>query len=133
MAFTVTPQVNVTYSPSERVLFDNVITNEGEAFIPTQNVFLCPIDGVYYFSYTALTNYRQTGLSAIYMDGTLLVSSYCDNAANSVAANSVLIFCPEGAIVYVQCEASESSDSCHLSGSGVNYSSFSGFLVSEQL
>ena len=76
VAFTVSAQEHKTYSPGARIEFTTVITNEGAGYIPGQHEFVCPVTGMYLFTYTTLSSWEETSVSGIWIENTLLVTSH---------------------------------------------------------
>ena len=44
-----------TLSPGETVIWDEIRVNEGGYFVPGSGEFVCPDEGLYYFSVSAAT------------------------------------------------------------------------------
>ena len=129
VAFTVSHQEPRTYSPGERVAFTTVITNEGAGFKPGQDEFVCPVSGMYLFTYSTLTTWNTNSVSNIWLEDTLLVTSLANGGGPShgEASNTVLVHCNSGNKVYVQCDNEYVS---YAEGDYRNYHTFAGFLVS---
>ena len=127
VAFTVSEQVSKTYSPEARIEFTTVITNEGAGFKPGQHEFVCPVSGMYLFTYTTLSIHNQHSISSIWIENTLLVTSFGNGPNNGKASNTVLVHCNSGNKVYVQCDHEYV---CYTEGDNRNYHTFAGFLVS---
>ena len=132
-AFTAGHEEAKTYSPGERIGFGTIITNEGGGFLPSQNEFLCPQKGLYMFS-LASVRYGESnnGIVEIWMDETLLVTTFAATSNNAATSNAVFIQCDSGSRVYVQCSQIEHSCSMYGNNNGyVNTVTFSGMLVAE--
>ena len=127
VAFTVSDQEHRAYNPDQRIEFHTVITNEGAGYKPGQHEFVCPVSGMYQFSYSTIGVWGSYSISSIWIENTLLVTSYAVGSENPSASNSVLVHCSSGIKVYVQCG---SSFACYPAGTYENYHTFSGFLVS---
>ena len=94
--------------------------------MPGQHEFVCPVSGMYQFTYSTLSVSDQLSISAIWIEDTLLVTSYASGPAHGHASNTVLVHCNSGNKVYVQCG---NGHACDPSGSTTNYHTFAGFLV----
>ena len=81
---------------------------------------------MYLFTYTTLSVWDQASVSTIWIENTLLVTSYASGPGHSEASNIVLVHCNSGNKVYVQCN----SVACYTHGDSRNMHTFAGFLVS---
>ena len=59
MAFTATMYEQKNTYSNEKIIFNQVLTNEGGAYDGTSGVFTCPSSGVYAFTWTIMTLRNQ--------------------------------------------------------------------------
>ena len=134
VAFTVTHGESQTYELGQRLLFPNIITNEGGGYSPSQNEFLCPFTGLYLFTASSaryMSTSQKDAIVEIVMDDTSLVTVFGATSSNSASSNVVLVNCQSGSRVYVQCGPVYD---CYIRGDGNGWSdvtTFSGLLIAE--
>ena len=129
VAFTVAHEAVKSYSPGERIEFNNILTNVGAGFRPEQNEFLCPTSGLYLFIHSSASYSRDNAITEIVLDGTILVTLYAASGDNAATSNSVVIHCGSGSRVYITCGGVQA---CRLHGTEHGYTNtvtFSGYLV----
>nr|XP_034307450.1 complement C1q tumor necrosis factor-related protein 2-like [Crassostrea gigas] len=62
----------------ETVIFDKVSLNEGNAYNKTSGIFTAPMDGIYSFTWSILTQSGKYFVSEIVQNGHKVASNYCD-------------------------------------------------------
>ena len=129
VAFTVAHGEVKVYNTEERIEFETVITNEGGGFLPGQNEFLCPINGMYLFSHSSAAWANSFSITEIWMDDIRLVTSFAVNDVTPAASNSVLVHCTSGGKVYIQCDTLHACTPWGTDGNFHNTVTFSGYLV----
>ena len=119
----------------EIIRFPLIITNNGGHYFPSDSVFICPITGTYYFTFTLHTGYltdNELTAALIQVDGDRLSEAYCKiDGSNSLAAqcgNSVVTHCSNGQSVSVISAYADTQ----MDG-GRKTSTFSGFLIHEDV
>ena len=68
VAFTATSSTSGSHSG--KVIFNNVVTNEGGAYNGSTGVFTCPSSGVYVFIWTIMTQYGKMCYADLSINGT---------------------------------------------------------------
>ena len=133
VAFTAYADDDRDYIAGQKVRFDGVRTNIGGHF-DNSTTFTCPVDGLYYFSFHVMSDYYDSGYPdskvSLMVGGTGVVSAwahyYVDGDEFAQASNSALVQCSAGQDAYL-----ETYEQCHVYSSLYDFSTFSGFLVSE--
>ena len=70
MAFTASQNRQTSYL-SEKIIFNQVLTNEGGAYDGSTGVFTCPSNGVYVFTWTVMTrNNKNSCFAYLSINGT---------------------------------------------------------------
>ena len=123
MAFNAYHTVEKSYVDYELVRFDSVGLNAGNHFQLSTNVFICPVNGIYGFSFSL---YNKAGLGVecnIKKEKGDFVNVWADNTENTSNAASGFgtIDCNRGDRVYVEVGGTSDSpifgnDRVHLSG-----------------
>ena len=115
------------------VPFEGVHLNEGGAYNQTDSTFICPLDGVYFFTVSLhsgnLSPESTTGVSLKLDETTLAAVDYNNNNENTIGvqcANSAVTWCSEGQKV----QAVSDLDTSMMFGFQTDKeSTFSGFLL----
>ncbi len=132
VAFTAVMTNNhTTTSERQPLMFDQVITNVGNAFNADESVFVCPDDDYYLFTWTAAANYGGTNSHTdLYMDSTRIKYMYLtrqdtDDASGTSGGSSLSIIqqCSMGS--RFQVFGSYIYERVFLGG----YNSFSGYKI----
>ena len=129
VAFTVYEDQTQYHSNGKRLTFDHVETNMGGNFNSSNSTFTCPVDGLYFFSFTIMgsTGYGDDGHATLRRDGSVGVGAWADYyAGNPHASNAAVITCSVGQEVYLQSE-----NSGYMYSNSSRLVTFSGFLLSE--
>ena len=126
MAFKAYHTVEKSYVEHEIVRFDSVGLNAGNHFQLSTNVFICPLHGIYGFSFSL---YNKAGLAVgcnIKKENDLFVNVFSDNEADSMNAASDFgtVECKKGERVYVELGTTSQSPI-----QGHTRVSFTGFLI----
>ena len=115
------------YSSGDRVTFDGLRANYGNAYDSASNSFTCPVTGHYYFDLNLfLSNRREFGAS-ITVGSSSVTKVYIRADANDDVrgSTSAVVQCSAGTQVMVICR-----DSGNLEGNQDAETTFSGFLIS---
>ncbi|XP_052771228.1 complement C1q tumor necrosis factor-related protein 3-like [Mya arenaria] len=114
----------------QTILFDNVITNVGNAYDPNSGMFTAPVDGVYVFTAVLMVNSNHAEYLELISGGVKITDVYADahniNAHVSTSKTWVLEL-TAGTRVWLRTTAYENESQIH----GNSHSMFSGFLLSE--
>ena len=118
--------------PGEKLVWESVITNSGGGFFPETAEFICPEDGLYFFSMTAITtnSYENIRADVQLMHGSevLVSSSAYAHLGWGSTTQSAVIECSNGQRVWVRCRPDITV--CNLQGTtGYHFTSFSGFKI----
>ena len=128
-AFTAVMTVNRTLDANDTVIFDEIITNVGNAFNPGQSFFTCPDDDYYLFTWSAVAETGDTRvITDLYMEFTFVKALYLTktlhgNSTSGTCTVSVIKQCVPGSRVQIR---ARSDHSRMLLG---GYTSFSGFKI----
>ncbi|KAK2900004.1 hypothetical protein Q8A73_013133 [Channa argus] len=115
------------FNTSTTVIYNNVITNIGEAYNPSTGIFVAPVAGVYYFTFFYHAGGEHGSHLLLCKNGDVIVESSdhrtgADGADNG--GNATFLQLNKGDQVYVLMVAY-----CHLWAAS-SRTTFSGFLVS---
>ena len=79
MAFSVTLKDYTTFQASETIVFDDVISNLGNAYNNETGVFTAPYDGLYEFIMTATVQSNGLAYAFMYVNGTQIGRARADS------------------------------------------------------
>ncbi|XP_060591449.1 complement C1q-like protein 4 isoform X1 [Ruditapes philippinarum] len=93
-----------TVNGENKVIFDTVITNQGEGYDSSTGIFTAPYTGLYFFSAHVCNNGKSGVHYAIYQEGTQLTSStqYDNNNVHSCSSVSTIAMVNKAERVWVQ-------------------------------
>ncbi|XP_052802541.1 complement C1q tumor necrosis factor-related protein 3-like [Mya arenaria] len=115
----------------QKVLFDTVITNEGNGYNPHYGAFVAPVSGTYVFSATLLSHAGVSGNFELMKNGTVVYRMYMGGHGGGdydTAGGSIILKLSQRDDVAIQAMDSVSNgQSVH----GDLHSIFSGFLLAE--
>ncbi|XP_069127252.1 complement C1q-like protein 4 [Argopecten irradians] len=110
---------------NEAIVFDQVLTNVGQAYDPTTGMFTCPFSGVYEFAATIVSNGAHKNLDAeLVMAGKRLARLHSTVYGFDQGTQVVITKCQEGQHVWVRHFGT--SDTPELPA---GYSAFAGHLI----
>ncbi|XP_052074356.1 complement C1q-like protein 2 isoform X2 [Mytilus californianus] len=113
-------------SPKAVVIFDQVVLNMGKAYNPSNGLFSCPEDGVYSFTWTALTSPNTSFESDFVVNGEVV-------AGNRASAYNIKQYLPATKTVVVKLEKGDIANVAAHGNSAKHiypfWSSYSGFRV----
>ena len=111
------------------------MTNNGGAYDPNESVFTCPLDGMYYFTFSIYSGHlsvEERTSAMIQMDEQNYSEAVCQNHGpddlRTQCATSLVIHCNQGQRVFVAAAETE----VQLYGYS-RRSTFSGFLIHEDI
>ena len=84
-------------------MFDDVITNIGNAYDVDSSTFICPISGIYMFSLSLMSAAGHFSQAYIMHQGSVIVRAFADDDASAYASSSNVAFvqCTQGQSVWV--------------------------------
>ena len=134
VAFTVLMSDNMTGTPEGvPVVFDEVITNVGNAFNVNESQFECPNNDYYLFTWGAAAEYGG-GHTRLYQNGAQVTRMYLtrqnsdrDSGTSGSSTTSTIVKCSVGSHFYIVVEAGQ-DDTIFLGG----HTTFSGYKVPGQ-
>nr|XP_027233422.1 cerebellin-4-like [Penaeus vannamei] len=107
-----------------RVRFQDVLTAEG-GWSPSENDFLAPCRGLYYFSFHGVAPDRGDFTLALMKNGQYQVTAYGGKGNYQQGSNSALLLLNQGDLVHLELQ----QGSLYEHPNNEAYVSFSGFLV----
>ena len=136
VGFTAEISTDRNLTSGERIVFDDVITNFGDQYRPSDGVFQCPFDGVYVFMVTIHTPYPteaelQWSSAKLIYDGETIVLGPLNFAAtesddSGSSSITVALQCEAGKEVYVEAHEAYTFT---VNTFGARLTSFTGFHV----
>ncbi|XP_045168531.2 caprin-2-like isoform X1 [Mercenaria mercenaria] len=124
-AFTARLSAHLTkLGHNQPIIFDNIVTNVGQAYSGTTGVFTVPKEGVYYFIATVMSFSGQHVETEIVKNGESMVKMYCNGKSHEQGTSGVVLYLNAADEVWVR----------HLKTNGehvygYNWSTFSGFQI----
>ena len=120
---------NIYYNTDDILIFDSTATNIGGYYDTSSWQFLCPADGMYAFSFSALTTQMERFYGSIMKESTQLVSVFGETAGtsgfNNGVTNFVITACSKGERVWIRCLG----DGHAIYDNSNRYTTFSGVLL----
>ncbi|XP_045169748.2 heavy metal-binding protein HIP-like [Mercenaria mercenaria] len=109
---------------NQPIVFDNIVTNIGQAYSGTTGVFTAPKDGIYYFIATTMSHSGQFVQTEIVRNGESMVKLYSYDKSHEQGTSGVVLHLNVSDEVWVR----------HLKTQGENlyghnWSTFSGFQI----
>ncbi|XP_053373711.1 complement C1q and tumor necrosis factor-related protein 9A-like isoform X2 [Mercenaria mercenaria] len=109
---------------NQPIIFDNIVTNIGQAYSGTTGVFTAPKDGVYYFVATILSFSGQYVETEIVKNGESMVRLYSQGKFHDQGTSGVVLQLIASDEVWVR-NMRTNGENVH----GSNWSTFSGFQI----
>ena len=109
------------------IVFDNIITNIGAAYSPSNGVFTCKMAGIYVFVWTTTNKNRTWMNTELVLNGQWKGIAFSDSGDHddySVASNTVVLDLDVGDQVWIRAGTWHNG---HLGGE--SRTSFSGFML----
>ena len=106
------------------IIFDRVWYNTGE-YSPNSGTFICPVTGVYVFSFTVTTSRDTWSVVDLFIDSTAVATGYVPLVSAQVSTTSVTVVVSCSQYSEVMVKYNQGSGSVY----GFNFSLFSGFLL----
>ena len=140
---TFSPNVNKTISRilchnenlnlQDTVKFQNLVTNDGNAFDHVTGIFRAPVSGVYYFSVVILSHPANDMETEIVKNGDGIVRTYSgDSKLWKSGTQTTVLYLEVGDQVWIRIlDAVPAVNDGNVHVFGYGFSSFSGFLISE--
>lgn len=126
ISFAAKLSYNRELQPLETVIFDTVLSNNGEAYSVDTGKFTAPLPGTYYFFSTILSGYNTKVESAIIVNDKEVARMYSGaHDAHGSGSNAVVVNLRSGDAVWVRL--------LYQGGTHVHgyYSAFTGFILNE--
>lgn len=125
-SFSASLSSQVQLEAGETVLYDRVATNTGGRYFPSAGMFLCPVDGTHFFTWTvhamsdqrAVVNFRKN--SGDLAHGPL--TTWTEGKSSGTYELSALVHCIMDDAVWIRAH-SEINQTCNLEG---EFNSFTG-------
>ena len=127
IAFSTKLSYNRELQPLDTVLFDTIITNNGEGYNAETGKFTAPLSGTYYFFATVLSGYNTKVETALILNDKEVARMYSGaHDAHGSGSNSAVVNLRSGDSVWIRL--------LYQGGTHVHgfYSTFSGFIVNER-
>ncbi|KAK3106267.1 hypothetical protein FSP39_016341 [Pinctada imbricata] len=105
IAFTVSSSKNLQNHNNQRIIYDKVITNTGNAYNKTTGIFTCPVPGTYVFTWSTKSNSaKQSCYAFIYHNGHKLMMTYSyehTGGYHEVASNTIVLSLKKNELVWI--------------------------------
>ncbi|KAG7463978.1 hypothetical protein MATL_G00182330 [Megalops atlanticus] len=112
----------------EVLKFDDIVTNLGNHYDPKTGKFVCPVSGIYFFTYHVLMRGGDgTSMWAdLYKNGQVRASAIAQDADQNYdyAGNSVVLHLDSGDDIYIKLDGGKAHG-----GNNNKYSTFSGYIL----
>ena len=118
-----------TVNPNSVVPFPVVVTNIGGGYDPTSGKYTCPVDGVYVFSVSVLSQHSKLGLCSLIVGWDKKTTAYADGRGSSFGHSTNMITTQCNAGQQVWCQSYHDTLHVYVYDSEYRYSTFSGFLL----
>ena len=96
MAFTAYATDAIYPASSSTVLFENVVTNLGNAYDPSTGVFTCPTTGTYMFHASVTSPSGSTFMGEVYMGDVYMISLISNVEDTRPSVNMMATQCKVG-------------------------------------
>jgi hypothetical protein len=118
-----------TVNTGNKVVYDTVITNQGEGYDSVTGLFTAPLTGLYFFTAHACNQGNLDVKYAIYQEGTLTTKSIqYDNGCYSCSSVSTIAMVNKAERVWVQ-----SLDTSVYYSDSFRWNTFAGSLLNRQV
>ena len=110
IGFTASTATN-QYEQTEIIRFNDTFSNIGGYFNSNTSSFLCPVDGLYFFSVMFNAQAGKQANLSLMLNGLYLGAAFADNAEslNSHASALTVTSCYSGQTVWVMCNSAPCS------------------------
>ena len=114
-------------SLNQDIVFNDVLLNVGSAYHSAHGIFVAPVPGVYFFTTSLLAYGTINHHAKLVKDGQELAGSdFNDNDSHDGSSQTVIVQLKRGNVTAIQ-----NADYSGIVYTGLNYSTFSGFLLYE--
>lgn len=108
------------------VIYDNVITNDGNGYNPSTGIFTASADGLYFFSWTTTTQANKYFLTYLAVNGNMVARNHAGLVTvNSSASQTVVVHLKTHDKVNIKVEDQYVGQFIRSGG----WSTFSGFMI----
>ncbi|XP_033729305.1 cerebellin-1-like [Pecten maximus] len=126
VGFSASLSTSTALGDHQIVVFDTILTNDGNGYDSKSGHFTAPLPGLYAFSVTAMCSGSEAELHvAIIKDGQRIASVFANGNHYDNGSKLVVVQLQAGQMVWVEHFADQSGNKIF----GTSYSSFSGFLI----
>lgn len=114
----------------QNIVFDNVVTNEGDAYNPHHGIFVAPVTGTYVFTPTILAYNNAEVWCDLAVNNVAVARVYARGTDNRHDQGSITAVVSLTAGDDVAVQSTRNADSIY--GEPVSYTAFSGFLLAQE-
>ncbi|XP_060081246.1 uncharacterized protein LOC132560600 [Ylistrum balloti] len=126
VGFSASLSTTVALGDSQTIMFDTIISNDGNGYDSRHGHFTAPITGLYAFSVTVMCHGSESNLhTSIVKDGQIIGKCFANGYSSDNGSKLVVVQLQAGQMVWVEHAVDPSGYKIY----GDEYSSFSGFLV----
>ena len=117
-------------APDATIKFETVTQNFGNAYDPQFGFFKCPSSGLYFFTFTIMTNVGKEIETKMVVNGSPIAYSYSAGppAYHNTGSKSVITYLHHGDKVWIELYY---HDGPNVFGGGIGWSTFTGFMIKE--
>ncbi|XP_066499964.1 complement C1q-like protein 2 [Hoplias malabaricus] len=115
-----------TKNSIKKLIFNDIITNVGDAYNPETGVFKAPVRGVYYVRYTATASTDSLMSAVLYKNREVMLTVHepPTGPGSDTASNGAALLLEAGDELYMQLWPNS-----HVWDNASHHSTFSGFLI----
>lgn len=114
----------------QNIVFDNVVTNKGDAYNPHHGIFVAPVTGTYVFTPTILAYNNAEVWCDLVVNNVAVARTYARGTDNRHDQGSITAVVSLTAGDDVAVQSTQNGDSIY--GEPVSYTAFSGFLLAQE-
>ncbi|KAK5877437.1 hypothetical protein CesoFtcFv8_024940 [Champsocephalus esox] len=113
------------YNTETALVYRRSITNLGGAYSTNTGVFTAPVEGAYYFRFTAMNNKHGENMAVnLYRNSQRIIHNSKQNDGNTFLSNAAVLHLNQGDEVYMRLHVN-----CGLFENDDTYNTFSGFML----
>lgn len=112
--------------PKQTIVFDDVITNFGNAYNKNDGIFTVPVEGVYVFTWTTMAKPDYYQGTELVLNGKHVSYAWAaETAGYNTASKTVILHLQQGNEIWIRTDAAGGANYLHNHG----HNSFVGFLL----